>query len=330
MDLSELLAVQDGLLHRRQARAAGVTRSALTHRLRPDGPWHVVAPGVVATFTGGLTNRQRCRAALLYVENGAAHATGDIALLGAMTACSLHGLSALPSSLRAGVQVLADARVRRRAPGPGIAIKRTTRLPLPQWREGLAVVPLSRAVVDACRLMRRAGDIRGLVAEAVQTRRTTVDRLAAEIRAGESAGTAGLALALEEVGWGAGSVPEMEIARDLRRSALPPAKWNVALLAQDGSWLATPDAWWREANTVLEIDSYRWHLSPADAERTMARRERLTRHGLLVVQISPAQYREDPLGFRARLAETLAVGATLPPSPVIDAVEFRGRAGVAS
>lgn len=216
------------------------------------------------------------------------------------------------------------------SPGPGIAIKRTTRLPLPQWREGLAVVPLSRAVVDACRLMRRAGDIRGLVAEAVQTRRTTVDRLAAEIRAGESAGTAGLALALEEVGWGAGSVPEMEIARDLRRSALPPAKWNVALLAQDGSWLATPDAWWREANTVLEIDSYRWHLSPADAERTMARRERLTRHGLLVVQISPAQYREDPLGFRARLAETLAVGATLPPSPVIDAVEFRGRAGVAS
>lgn len=325
VQLPDLLAVQDGLLHRRQALAAGVTRSALAHRLRPDGPWRLVAPAVVAACTGVLTERQRWRVALLYVESGADHATGDLALLGGATACLAHGLTALPADPSAAVHVLADQRVRRRAAAPGIVVKRTTRLPAPRWREGLPVVPLQRAVVDACRPLVLLRDFRALVAEAVQTRRTTVERLAQQMDAGESTGSALLRRALEEVGWGARSVPEAEVARDLRRSALPRAQWNRSLLSLEGTWIADPDAWWPQASTVLEIDSHRWHLGPLQAEETMARRERLTRHGLLVVQISPAQYREDRAGFRARLAETLAVGATLPPARVVDAAAFRLR-----
>lgn len=325
VDLPAVLAVQDGLVHRRQALAAGVTRSALEHRLRPAGPWRLVAPAVVATFTGALTERQRWRAALLYVQGGSDHAPETVALLGAATACRALGLTALPAEAPAAVHILTSERVRRRATVAGIVVKRTTRPPALWWREGLPVVPLQRAVVDACRPLPLLRDVRALVAEAVQTRRTTVDRIGEEVRAGESAGTALLRRALEEVGWGARSAPEAEIARDLRRSALPTPLWNRSLLSLDGAWIADPDAWWPEANSVLEIDSHRWHLGPLEAEQTMARRERLTRHGLLLIQVSPTQYREDRSGFRTRLAESLAVGATLPPARVVDAAAYRRR-----
>lgn len=38
-----------------------------------------------------------------------------------------------------------------------------------------------------------------------------------------------------------------------------------------GDWLADPDAWWKDANTVPEIGSHRYHLLPDLAERTMSR-----------------------------------------------------------
>lgn len=320
MDLDALLAAQDGLLHRRQALAAGLSRSALAHRVGPGERWRRVLPGVLATFTGALTPAQRWRAALLYAENGTDHAAGTLAMLGGPTACAAHGLQAA----RAGpVHLLLAERVRRRAVPPWVAVRRTSRLPIPGSRDGLPVAPVARAVVDAARELVVLREVRALVAESVQTRRTTVDRLARELGAGESAGSALVRRALEEVGWGTRSAPEAEVARGVRAAGLPEPRWNPSLVNQAGVWLADPDAWWRAANTVLEVDSYRWHLSPERADDTMARHERLTRHGLLVVHISPAQYRADPGGVLGRLAETLGYGVQLPPAPVLDAAEFR-------
>lgn len=323
MDLAGLLAAQDRLMHRRHARAAGVTRSALAHRVRPGGPWQIVLPGVVATFTGRLTVPQQRRAALLFVENGTEHAAGEMAMLSAATACLALGLLEVPAHVADVVYVLADQRLRRRASLAACEVRRTTRLPDPWWRGGLPVTPVARAVVDACRELRSLREVRALVAEAVQTRRTTVARIGAEVMVGASTGSRLVRRALEEVGWGARSAPEAEVVRDINRAGLPPARWNRSLLTLAGEWLADPDAWWKGANTVLEIDSHRYHLSPARAEQTMARHERMTRHGLLVVHVSPSQYREDRVGFRQRLFATLRVGAAMPPAPVVDAAEYR-------
>ena len=176
---------------------------------------------------------------------------------------------------------------------------------------------METAVVDTCRRFRNTHQVRALIAEAVQTGRTTVDRLAAELAAGESAGSRLTRQVLAEVGQGARSAPEAAMLAAVRRSGLPRPVWNVALLTLDGQWLARPDAWWQEANTVLEIDSLEWHLLPAHWERTMRRHEALTACGLLVVHTTPRRITEDRDGLLAVLAQTLAHGRTLPPARVL-------------
>ncbi len=317
MTLQRLLSAQDGLMHRSQALAAGVSRRSLDHRLRPGGPWRLVLPQVIAGFTGALTAEQRWRAALLYVERGTSHCAGDLVMLNAQTALGAYGFDSVPTPGSEHVLLRHDGKRGNRSGGLiPVRVKRTTRMPLPRWRAGLPVAPVERAVVDACRQLLALPDVRALVAQAVQTGRTTVGRLSAELASGESAGSLLARRALEEVADGARSAPEALVLADLRRSRLPPARWNCTLRTTNGLWLANPDAWWPDANTVLEIDSVRWHLSPARWADTMARHERMTRHGLLVVHFSPAQYAQDPAGTRARLAETIAYGRRLPRAPV--------------
>lgn len=178
---------------------------------------------------------------------------------------------------------------RRPASRDFVAVRRTIRELRYVTRDGLLVCSLPAAVVDACRSMVQLREVRALVAEAVQTRRTTPALLAAEVAAGESAGSRLIRAALVEIGLGARSAPEAEVVSAVRRSTLPEARWNPSLLTPDGLFLACPDGWWAAANTVLEIDSIEWHLSPEHWAATMARRERMTRQGLLVVAITPGQ-----------------------------------------
>ncbi len=53
-------------MSRTQVLASGMTRDALKHRIRVDGPWQRLIPGVYLTVTGTPTVRQREIAALLY------------------------------------------------------------------------------------------------------------------------------------------------------------------------------------------------------------------------------------------------------------------------
>ncbi|MEP6463940.1 MAG: hypothetical protein ABJC62_11130, partial [Frankiaceae bacterium] len=145
------------------------------------------------------------------------------------------------------------------------------------------MAPVEVAVMDTCRRLADLNGVRALIAEAVQTGRTTPDRLTTELAAGESAGGRLARQALAEVASGARSAPEAFMLRAVATARLPQPIWNTDLLTLDGRWLARPDAWWVSANTVLEIDSREWHLLPADWERTMRRHEALTACGLLVV-----------------------------------------------
>ena len=64
--LDQILRQQMDVIARHQALAAGVTASALRHRLRAGGPWRPLLPGVYIAATGTPTTLQQEMAALLY------------------------------------------------------------------------------------------------------------------------------------------------------------------------------------------------------------------------------------------------------------------------
>jgi len=66
MALAARLRAQDNIISREQAFACGVTRRALAHRVRPDGPWQRLLCGVYLAQTGAPSVPQQEMAALLH------------------------------------------------------------------------------------------------------------------------------------------------------------------------------------------------------------------------------------------------------------------------
>lgn len=304
--LADPLADQDGLLTRRQALSAGMTPRVLQRRLSPGGRWQRVLPGTYATFTGRLSTAQRWVAALLY--------GGPDSMLGGATAARLHGLRQLPD----------DARVHLLVPHPRqlgstgfVVVRRTIHPPAPIWfEEVLRAAPLPRAVVDACRGLPHLDQVRALVAEAVQRRLVDPAELNAELRRGCSAGSALPRAVLAEVGAGIRSVAEARTRKLVRSAGISEPLWNCPLYTSAGEWLAQPDGFWPEANSVVEVDSMAWHLSPRSWENTLRRHARMTACGLLVVHFTPLQVDREPDLVIDVLRRTLAQGILLPPARV--------------
>ncbi len=113
--LTALIKKQDGVVSRGQALAAGLSQSALRHRLRSGGPWSVWLPGVYQTETGTPTQSQREIAALLY-GGPRSILTGAAALR--------HYL--LPAPESAAVDILIPVESKRRSVSY-VRVHRTTR-----------------------------------------------------------------------------------------------------------------------------------------------------------------------------------------------------------
>ncbi len=77
--LADLLAGQHGVIARSQTSKCALSDAALRHRIREDGPWRVLLPGVYISSTGTPTAVQREMAALLYAGPGSI-ITGSSAL----------------------------------------------------------------------------------------------------------------------------------------------------------------------------------------------------------------------------------------------------------
>jgi hypothetical protein len=92
--------------------------------------------------------------------------------------------------------------------------------------------------------------------------------------------------------------------------------WNVDLFDLHGRWLARPDAWFDDEGVALEVDSREWHLNPRDWERTLARHERMTRKGIIVLHATPRRVRSRKT-FVDAVAETLSAAAARPRPPVL-------------
>lgn len=266
-------------------------------RTGPDGPWQRLMPGVVLTYSGTPTLRQRLDAALVYAGEGA--------MLTGVCALVRMGVRNVPEPYDLHVLVAHD---RRRLSTDAVIVERSRRLPRPRLIEGLPCAPMARACIDAARRMRDRRAVRALIAEVVQRGWTSVRQLATEIRDAQIRGTALPRGVIREVSAGIRSVAEAEVRDALRRAGIPEPVWNRDLFDAHGKWLARPDAAWLDIGVVLEIDSLEWHLSPTAYHHTQERHRRMTAAGLLVIHVTPGTVRREPERFLADVQATLRAG----------------------
>jgi very-short-patch-repair endonuclease len=305
--LAAWLRAQDNLISREQALACGLTRSALAHRVRPDGPWRRLLCGIYLAQTGPPSVPQQEMAALLHAGPGSV-LTGAAALrgLGLSTAESGH------------FDVLVPAARKPRSTA-FVTIRRTTRMPQRVIREDRRCYALPpRALADAARFMADLGEVRALIAGAVQRRDCTLQALVRELREGQTQNSARLRQVLAEAAAGVRSAAEGDFMDLIKRARLPVPMFNARLLGADGRFIAVVDACWPEAAVAAEVDSREWHLNPADWERTIRRHARISSHGILVLHFTPRQIRTDPAGVAGTIADTLRAGQARP-RPLVSA-----------
>jgi hypothetical protein len=296
-----LLARQSGVITRSQARDCAMSEEALRHRLRPDGPWQALLPGVYLTTTGSPARQQRFMAAQLYAGRGSV-ITGPAAL-------ALHNIRAPRTPM---VDVLIPHE-RRRGSFGFVRVHRTARMPNVVLRVGeVGYVPLVRAVADTVRGLSDVSEVRAVVADGVQRRRLHVSQLADELAQGPVRNSAGFRQVLAEVGEGVRSSAEGDLRTLIKRERLPDPMYNPRLYAGD-SFVAEPDAWWTDAGVAGEIESREWHLSPQDWERTLARDARMSAYGIIVLHFPPRRLRTEPQAVAAEIASALAAGRSRGP-----------------
>jgi hypothetical protein len=303
--LRELLDQQFSVVSRGQLLVLGMTDHVMQWRVRTGGPWQVLLPGVYLGLTGAPNLPQKEMAALLYAGTGSL-ITGPVALMH-------HGLRS-PVLLET-VDVLVPAGRQRQSTG-FVRLHRTKRLPSRFVASGaLRLVPVTRAVADTTRLLTDVRTARAVVADAVQRGRCTVPELASELRGGPIRHSATFRSVLAEVAEGIRSTAEGDLRNLIRTARLPMPLFNASLFAGD-AFIACPDAWWPEAGVAAEVDSYEWHLSPADADRTRKRHDLMCAAGILPLHFSPRQIRREPAEVVRIIREALDRGRQRPPLPI--------------
>jgi len=277
--LTAALNTQDQVITRRQAFGYGMSAEVLRHKLRAEGPWQVALPGVYVAHNGSLTVAERIAAAFLYAKSGIA-VTGPIA-------ASRHGI---PCDLGDFVDVLVPLECRR-ANIRFVRMHRTKVIP-EIYTDGL--IPYAspaRAVADAVRQLDDISAVRAIVAAGVQRRKVAISQLMAELQAGPSQGSARLREVLAEVADGVRSSAEGDLRTVIRKNRLPTPLYNPDLYCAE-EFVARPDAWWPEAGVAAEVDSMEWHLKPEDWKQTIARHDRMTALGILVLHFPPSKVRD--------------------------------------
>ena len=294
------------MIGRSQALECGLSGSAIDHRVRQDGPWRRLLPGIYATTTGDVTPDQRAMAALL-------HAGAESVITGA-TAVRRHRLRC--SGLNE-VDVLVPTDVRRHSTG-FVRVIHTSRMPEHHYLTGqIRFAPLPRAVADATRGMTRLSDARAVVAEAVQHGRCPLEALIIELNKGPVAGSRFYRIALGEIGDGIRSAAEADLRNLILRSDLETPLYNPELYAADGSFLGIPDAWWQRAGVAAEVDSRQYHLSPDDYERTTMRHNRMEASGISMLHFLPSTLRSKSPTVLRDLRGAIKVGNSKPPLPIV-------------
>jgi very-short-patch-repair endonuclease len=296
---AELLAARarkhGGVFTLDDALAVGLTVTDV-RRMLDQGWWTVLHPQVYAAQSTPVTTAVREAAALAHLGN---------------RACLSHFSAA--QHQRLDTVHLVEGRVWATVPvavvvikRPGLEVLRTRRFPQVEQLDGLACTVVPRTVVDlAARLDRPS--LSTLLADAVRSRRTTVERVTA--MAADFGGRPGLAdlrrvcdefdplfdsqLEEEALPHLQGAAPGEELER------------QVEVLDASGRFVARVDFLLRRLRLVIEIDGFAHHSSPSARNRDARRDRRLTALGYVVVRFTTDDVRRHPARVRAELAEVM-------------------------
>ncbi|HEX3004990.1 MAG TPA: hypothetical protein VHO27_12325 [Angustibacter sp.] len=304
--LDDLIRQRERVVTHAELVAMGMTLSTVCYRIRRQGPWQRVHPGVVLTHSGTATDRELHLAALAYA--------GDGAVLTGLSALRLLGVRAAGSSRDRHVLV---PHQRRKQSRPGVVVERTRNLPAPVAHRGLPVAPVARCTIDAARQLADRSAVRELVAEVVQRRLCTVKELTDALAAAANQRSALPREVLGEVEAGVRSVAEAHTREVFARHGIPQPRWNWALYTVDGEHVVTPDGWWDDIGCALQIDSMRYHLGPRLYRRTQQLQRALARYDVPFLPVAPSDILEDEDGFVAEVRAFRATHAAHQPTTAL-------------
>ncbi|MEU9300375.1 hypothetical protein [Streptomyces sp. NPDC048269] len=313
---------QLNLATRHQLTAAGVPDGTITSRSRTGGPWQRLLPRVYLLQTGPPDHRQRALAAVLYAaEPTADPLSGDTAALTGGAALALLGIREAPYT---GHTPDTPADVLIRAPRRLTGTPEVRPLPTSRWPRTMTVsgIPSTRPVRAAADFAARTQDpdrIRSTLAHVVQAGWCHPDDLHAELRAARLLTRPPIRAAAAELLAGVRSIAEAQARDTLITTDLPTPLWNARLYTPDGTFLASPDAYWPDEGVALEIDSAEYHYTRDAWHATLRRRLRLESHGILVVSATPSMIRDTPTEVIAALRTLLTLAATRAAPPTAQA-----------
>jgi hypothetical protein len=309
--LRALIEEQELIVSRQQVVCARMSLHALAHRLRVGGPWQTLLPGVYLAATGTPTMQQKEMAALLYGNPSPEITRETKAIITGAAALKYQNVT-LPESAFDLIDILIPAEVKRQSTS-FVTVHRTGRFPAMSVVRGKRLfAPDARAVADAARAMTDLGQVRALVSSAVQRGCCGVAAIGRELDNGPVGGSALLARALAEASDGTRSAPEAELRVLIGKARLPMPLFNPKLYLPDGTFIASPDAWWPEAGVAVEIDSRQWHFRAQDWERTMDRHSDLGQYGIVTLHFTPRKLHRDPAFVVGRMRNAIEAGSARP------------------
>jgi hypothetical protein len=258
--LEELMELQAGVISRRQVLAAGGGDHDIRRRLRRR-EWALVHDGVYVDHTGPLTWLQRAWAAVLFAW------PASLCHGSALRAADGPGRRDHDDRAPIHVAVQRDRRIR---PPAGVRVHRLAELDAKaQWNSSPPRLRIEEAVLDVAAEAVTDYDAIAVLADAVQSRRTTADRLLDTLRKRSRISRRRfLDAVLADVRVGACSVLEHAyLTRVERPHGLPSA---------DRQWRASGnpvyrDVVYRAQGLVVELDGRLFHDSARARDRDLDR-----------------------------------------------------------
>jgi very-short-patch-repair endonuclease len=271
-----LAAAQDALLHRRQAVACGMTKSAIGRRVA-SGTWRTVLPAVYLLDGAPFTWERRVRAASLWAGRSSALSHESAAAL-----WKLEGFAPGP---------IVASTCRSLKPVPGVRIHRVSAIGPADVgdRDGIIVTSPARTLFDLAGT--HPGKVEVALDGALHCGLVSLPRLRWFVRTHAGRGRPGSAvmrslLSARPDGYVPPESPlEGKVWSLLRRTGLPPPVRQHRVL-DGGRVIARVDLAYPDAMVAIEVDGYRWHSGWQAWRDDLARRNRLTALGWRVLHVT--------------------------------------------
>lgn len=174
------------------------------------------------------------------------------------------------------------------------------------WHRGVRTTTAARAIVDFASTRPSATQLEDVIDRTIASRRTTLDRLAAEIATVRARGRWGIALLLELMLDGGGdSHLERRFLGLVRQNRIP--RPQVQVVHREGSrFLARVDFMF--GDVVVEVSGRLGHTTDRDRAEDAARRNALQQRGHVVLEFTTSMVIDDP----TYVLRTLAASGVVP------------------